>query len=84
MGSHLQFNERNTDDYLNDKRNFSFKFLIPVLVFALMIFLVVYFARKSNEKDMIDALNLMINDLEEYIENENIKTLDSLVTYEKF
>ena len=83
MSPNIHFNKRNSNDYLNDKRNFSFKFLIPVIVFALIVFSVVYFYRKSNEREMINAFDLMINDLENYIQSKNIIDLESLITYKK-
>lgn len=39
---HNRFNDRDTDDYLNDKREASLWVFVPFIVFGLMIALILY------------------------------------------
>lgn len=84
MSPNTFLNKRNSEDYFQDKRSLSIKILIPITIFASMIFSVVYFYRVSTEKEMTNALSIMVDDLEGYVKDEDIENLESLITYEKY
>ncbi|HKL41341.1 MAG TPA: hypothetical protein VJ962_01985 [Clostridia bacterium] len=46
----LYLNNLDADDYFNDKRKFSFLFLITIISFALIISSTVYFYKVSSKK----------------------------------